>query len=314
LKTLLLFFDEIAILLPRYMRGRAEAADPVLAGPLSESGLLRVLEPEQFVDQAVTDSLASAVVKLIVAGAFDDLPRPQHYAELSRSRMGWDADVELAQMLIEELQTRDLARPSQDGVSVPLHPVVRQTVLVILAQLARAAGRRWGVDLHPTTNRAEAIDALTETLALDPLPSAGHVIALDLQNVAVDLASVPLDEVLAFRRDHGGAYRAYMRHLRGFLAQLAVIAEPVERARAIVDRQEELADEARRLEQASHNALRRPVAGFALGIAGSAWGVAAMDPIGAALAAAGLAVAGVPRSSETSAYSYLFSVGRHLGA
>jgi len=33
LKTLLLFFDDIAILLPRYMRGRPELADPVLANP-----------------------------------------------------------------------------------------------------------------------------------------------------------------------------------------------------------------------------------------------------------------------------------------
>jgi hypothetical protein len=32
-KSLLLFFDDIAILLPRYMRGREDAADPTLAQP-----------------------------------------------------------------------------------------------------------------------------------------------------------------------------------------------------------------------------------------------------------------------------------------
>jgi hypothetical protein len=36
MKNLLLFFDGIAILLPRYMSGREAAADPVLAGPLRE--------------------------------------------------------------------------------------------------------------------------------------------------------------------------------------------------------------------------------------------------------------------------------------
>jgi hypothetical protein len=119
LKTLLLFFDEIAILLPRYMRGRETAADPVLAGPLHEQGLLRVLEPEVFVDQQMTEELSEVVVELITGGAFDDLETTGYYAELSRSRMGWDADVDLAGMVIEELEARNLARPSQDGVSVP---------------------------------------------------------------------------------------------------------------------------------------------------------------------------------------------------
>ena len=43
LKNLLLFFDGLAILLPRYMSGRETAADPYLAGPLREMGLLTVL-------------------------------------------------------------------------------------------------------------------------------------------------------------------------------------------------------------------------------------------------------------------------------
>ena len=33
IKNLLLFFDGIAILLPRYMKGRERAADPILASP-----------------------------------------------------------------------------------------------------------------------------------------------------------------------------------------------------------------------------------------------------------------------------------------
>ena len=51
-KSLLLFFDEIAILLPEYMRGRHVIADPTLAGPIEDLGLLRVIEPETFVDEA----------------------------------------------------------------------------------------------------------------------------------------------------------------------------------------------------------------------------------------------------------------------
>jgi hypothetical protein len=146
LKSLLLFFDGIAILLPRYMSGRESAADPALAGPLREIGLLTILEPETFVDKAVTEALITAVAELITSGAFDELDHPKHaYQELSRSRMGWGADVELSDMITEELVARDLARPSEDGVSVPLHPVVRATFLVLLSQLARDAGRRAGL-------------------------------------------------------------------------------------------------------------------------------------------------------------------------
>lgn len=75
-KSLLLFFDRIAILLPGYMYGRHTAADPSLAGPLEDLGLLEVLEPNTWVDQSVTEELASVVVDLLTSGAFDDCAAP----------------------------------------------------------------------------------------------------------------------------------------------------------------------------------------------------------------------------------------------
>jgi hypothetical protein len=56
------------------------------------------------VDQEVTEALITAVTELVTQGAFDNLERPKYgYAELSRSRMGWDADVELSEMITEDL-------------------------------------------------------------------------------------------------------------------------------------------------------------------------------------------------------------------
>jgi hypothetical protein len=220
LKSLLLFFDRIAILLPRYMRGREVLADPVLAGPMTERGLLQVLEPETFVDRAMTEQLASALTNLIEAGAFDDLDRSDYFQELSRSRMGWDADIDLAKGVIAQLRRRGLAKKSKDSVSVPLHPVVRTTVLVLLSQLARSRGRQLDIELHPVTGHRMVVDGLMTVLELPTMPSAGHVVALDLETVGVDLASVPLDEVLAFRESNGDAYRAYARDLRQTVAEL----------------------------------------------------------------------------------------------
>jgi hypothetical protein len=189
LKSLLLFFERIAILLPVYMRGRESEADPVLAGPLAQRGLLQVLEPETFIDKTMTDELTTMMVDLITQNAFDGLDRSEFgYAALSMSRLGWNADAGLAEMVIEELQERGLAHQSADGVSVPLHPVVRTTVLVLLSQLARATGKRMGLDLHPTTASRSALDALIGTLSLEPMPSSGQVVALDLEVVSVNLA------------------------------------------------------------------------------------------------------------------------------
>ena len=135
-KSLLLFFDDIAILLPNYMHGRNTAADPTLAEPLEDRGLLRVLDPNDWVDQEVAGKLAETIIELLANSVFDDLPETEYFAEMSQSRIGYGADVKLAKSVVVELQTKGLARPSEDGVSIPLHPDVRTTILVILAQLS----------------------------------------------------------------------------------------------------------------------------------------------------------------------------------
>jgi hypothetical protein len=314
MKNLLLFFDGIAILLPRYMRGREIAADPVLAGPLLERGLLRILEPETFVDQQVTEALISAVTELVTAGAFDNLEHPEYgYAELSRSRMGWEADIELSEMIIEELISRDLARPSEDGVSIPLHPAVRTTFLVLLSQLARDAGRRAGLTLHPATASYGAIEDLIRVVSLHGSPSAGHVVALDQETVGLDLAAVPLDDILEFREEHGQAYRRYARDVRQQVTQLGLL-EPEEREALLIDRREELADQADDLRRTARRWWRTPLGSFALGAAGAAWLAAGPlhDPIGGLIALAAASSAAASSQDTATAYSYILDAKHTL--
>lgn len=315
-KTLLLFFDRVAILLPDYMRGRHTAADPSLVEPLEDLKLLQVLEPKEWVDQEVTEQLASVVVDLLTSGAFDDLPDARGiFHELSYSRMGYGADVELGEMLVEELQSRGLATPSEDGVSVPLHPMVRTTILVILGQLARVAGTRWQMDVHPATNDYRAVGDLVGTLARDPFPSAGHVVALDLEPVSLELGLVPLDEVLSFRLEHQEAHKAYRRDLQRFLFELADIEGVAQRERLLLERREELSDAAHELQRKARRAFRKNLAGWSFGMAGAAWAVGAQDPLGLVLAAAGLGSTAVPAKKDAAAaYSYVFEVERGLAA
>jgi TctA family transporter len=131
-------------------------------------------------------------------------------------------------------------------------------------------------------------------------------VSLDLQTVGVDLATVPIDEVLGFRRENLAKHRAYARALRTFVAQLALL--PVsERVKALKDREEELQDMAADLKVVSRQAWKRP-AYFALALTGAAYAVKTGDIL-AGLLSGSVAILAPPDKPEihTGTYSYLFS-------
>jgi len=230
---------------------------------------------------------------------------------LSYSRIGYGADIELTRMLVEELEGRGLARPTEDGVSVPLHPVVRTTILVMLGQLSRAAGERRGMSVHPTTSDPGAINDLVQTLSRHQMPSAGHVITLDLEAVGLDLESVPLDDVLAYRADREAEYRTYMRSLRGFLVEVAQTDDAKERESLLLARRTELADAAHDLRSHARRAFARSSGSWSLGLAGAVWSALGHDVLSVVLGGSSLVTGSVPASRDLpNAYSYLFAAHR----
>jgi hypothetical protein len=305
LKSLLLFFDGVALLVPRYARTVPEDVDPVMVGPLRQAGLLHILEPEVLVDKEATRQLSSAIGAIIQSGAFDRLAKDgTKFHELSYSRLGGFGDQELADAILGELKKRRLARDSEDGVSIPMHPMVRSTVLVLLAQILRQKGPALGMDLSPATDRPELVGALCEMLAVVPPVSSAGVVSFDLEAVGPDLSSVPLDEVLDFRRDNLAAFKEYARNVRKFVREIGGVSRP-EREKAFRDRQEEIRELAADLKRTGRKAWKKP-ASFALGIAGAAWMVKTGDLIGGLLATAGLVTGAGSDAQRVNAYSYLF--------
>ena len=315
IKSLLLFFDQVAILLPDYMYGRHEVADPTLAGPMDDRGLLRVLEPNDWIDKKMANQLAEIIVGLLADGAFDNLPKANHFQELSRSRIGYGADIDLSDSLIDKLKSRKLALPSEDGVSIPLHPTVRTTILVVLGQLSRAVGIERGLTIHPTTNYPQAIADLIATLSRDPMPSCGKVIKFDLEPVSLNMDLIPLDDLLQYRAEHRDAHKAYMRNLQLFMVELASVDVLEEREKLLLERRQEIEDAAFEIRRSTLKEFRKNLASWSLGFVGSAWSLSAGDYLGAVLSAAASIIPGFLGETGTgkvTAYSYLFSARSKL--
>lgn len=312
IKSLLLFFDGIGLLIPEYKKEDPESFDPELAGPLRDKGLLHYLIADETVDKDATAKLAQTIETLISSGAFDTLKAEDTaFHAISRSRMGFYGDSEIAEHLFELLRARGLARDTEDGVSIQLHPLVRYLILTLLSQILRPKGLASGLDLSPATDQFEVVRALTELLSVPKLPSAGHVVAFDLQNVSVDLSTIPLDEVLTFRDEFKEEHRNYARSVRKFSRDLSLMSEQ-EQSREFVERQAQLDDLAADLRRNARSAWRKP-ASFFLGLAGGFWTYKTGDPIGALLGAGAVLTGGIDRQqNEAGAYSYIFAAHKRF--
>jgi hypothetical protein len=309
IKNLILFFDGIGILVPKYMKDQVTDSDPAIVAGLKKHGLLHIFQPEKMVNKAATERLATAMVDILASGVLDRLAKDKSkFAELSFSRLGSEGDAGLAAMIRDELIKRRLAKKSQDGVSIPMHPKVRSLILVLLSQILREPGRTLGFDLSPVTDMPQIVEALGEFLSLSQTPSSGHVVAFDLYVVGVDLGSVPIDEILDFRRENLEQHRKYARSVRLFVEHVSLLPAKA-RAFAFEQRQAELNDLASDLRKLSRGAWKRP-ASFALGMLGAAWTAAGKDLIAAALAATSVLLSASDAGKEkpnVRASSYIFN-------
>ena len=308
IKNLVLFFDGVALLVPSYMKELPETLDGALVVGLKDHGLLEVIEPEDAIDESATEKLATAMTDVITSGVLDKLANESTaFHELSRSRLGFYGDESLYSMIVEELKKRGLARDSEDKFSIPMHPRVRSLVLVLLSQILRPYGKSINATLSPTTDMANLVSALSELLSQRMEASVGSVIEFDLNSVTVDLAAVPFDEILDFRRQNLDAHKRYMLYARKFAIELSYLSNE-ERKVAFEIRQTELHDLASDLRNRAQRSWKKP-ASFALSLAGTAASLVT-SPIATALKVMG-DLAGQEWRSEgdSGVYSYLFSAG-----
>ena len=307
------------MLIPEYMSDHGRFDDYPIVASLKEHALFHVVRPEESVGKKETERLAEMLIDIIAAGGLDHLTqsrsaaRRTNFGSLSMSRLGYLGNKDLADFIFQELKARGLADSSKDGVSIPMHRTVRALILVLLAQILRSKGADMGLTLSPATDQERLVEALKE-LVSNPdssTPSVGDIVSFDMDMVGVDLASVPMDEVLDFRKQNYPQHRAYRLSVRRFARELSLMPAE-ERAAAFEQRQEELKDAAHAIESASVNAWKKPIS-FGLKLAGAAWTLHTGDPIGAALAGAGSILEDQStKTDEIGVYSYLFTARQSL--
>jgi hypothetical protein len=203
-----------------------------------------------------------------------------------------------------------------DACVVQMDPTARLLVLTGFAQTLRVQLQRQHFNLHPITDSATVIDWLVQQLH-DYTPTntpaviasaAAEQFRTDLATVGTDLSSIPLDEVLSYRQDHGRQYRAYAKALRDFLTSQAHASAPEQR-RALDDRKQEILDQAADLRRLSRTAFGMRATALVLSLAGSAWTIRNGDPIGALLAASAAVSQAIPTPTpNVTAYSYLLEM------
>lgn len=309
-KNLILFFDGIGMLIPNYMQEHSRLDDLAIITGLREHRLFHVIEPETVVDKDATRELVSKLKDIIDSGVLNELSsEPSSFGSISMSRIGFYGDPELAEAILEELKSRGLAKDTEDGgYSIPIHRTVRSLILILLAHILRPQGQKQGLDLSPATDRPSLVQALGELVSVSSIsttPAVNDIIAFDMNTVGVDLESTPIDEVLAFRKEHYSEHRNYTLSVREFVHELSRM-DSKERVQAFEARQEELESIASDLRKLARRVWQKP-ASFALSLTGVA--LSTENPLATVFTAAG-ALVGLTGSSnkvETGVYSYLFS-------
>lgn len=314
IKNLICFFDGIAMLIPYDMPNPLRRDDDPVVWALEEHKLIRVIRPEEVIDEQATETLAEVFGKIISSGRLDHLTkgegeniRKADFEALAKAKLGVHIDEKLANSIFQTLYSMGLACDLEDNVSIGMDRTVLALVLVLLAHILKPKGEDMGITLSPATDQRKVINILGEILKPESAPPAvGDIVSFDMAKVGVDFGSVPIDEILDFRKQHYHQHRDYILSVRKFARELSLMP-PDEREAKFEQRREELKNLSYGLRRRYRVDWKTPFS-FGIGLAGAAWAANQGDPIAGALTALAAGTALISdKSKEVGVYSYLIS-------
>jgi hypothetical protein len=303
IKSLLLFFDGIALALRSEVADRHIEADPVLAQPLAELGLLRNYNPKcrrtSKMDGQETFGPPWKRMAEIFERAGETLS-PSDRRDISAAVSGEEGRrlrkaLDRLSMIVASADT-----PSQLNALFP--GLAAKNLCENITDVA----------IQPVIDDEDAAAFVSAIINWHDAGRAKIVVG-DLAQVGIDLSAVPLDEVLGFRAEYGSEYRRYSSDVRRFALELSLMDEADQRS-ALMDRRAELDDRAEQLRRIGRTAFARQAISFGFGFAGAAWTLVHGDPWAGAFAT-GAALAGITRSDPGAigaAYTYILRAEAEL--
>jgi hypothetical protein len=317
-KSLLPFFDGIVLIRrsPSDQLGCLVDSDEV--GELIERELVEVFDVGALTEATVAAAMRDALADGVTRNVLDDIGGDETFYYGQRiywTLNGPEPSIDMMDMRNELMQQVGVGaavrEPGIEGPKVSVHARVWAPVLTLAPHVLRKGGFARGLDLQPVTDRQLSAVALRRVLELEGMPTAGSSVALELEPVVLDLRDVPIDEVVAFRDEHGESFRAYARALREVVRECGAL-EPPARDSRLAEHRERLADEAHALRRLARGFVGHGLPAFGLGIVGAGWREAdtAVAPLGRLAELAGTNSIG---PGERISHSYVFGAQPRLG-
>ncbi|MEV5598004.1 hypothetical protein [Streptomyces sp. NPDC052496] len=315
IKSLLLFFDGVALSLPADLAAETLDRSPDLAQPLHDQGLLINLDPHTCLSPEAASTLARGLTDWLESRPRRRPPDPHAAAAIASLHWArhWSTNPE-AERFIQVMRRQGLTFRSANG----LWHIDQDVRLMILMAYCRALHREMqasDITLQPVMRDMQSFPGSVGPAFRDLERPAQkgwrrnqvmhRVIRADWREVGVDLSRVPLGEILDFRNRHGADYRAYAEGLRQLVRASEEMSD-TQFAAALRDRSEQIEHAAAELRRSLRMAFGHTSAALIFSIAGATW-TAAQGDVSAALLAVASAIAATTRPPRpVTAYSYLY--------
>ncbi|MCC6425616.1 MAG: hypothetical protein IT435_02225 [Phycisphaerales bacterium] len=289
-KSMLLFFEKVAVLVPDAEQDSFERSDEAVIAGLREHDVLRVLRPTDLVDSNASNRIIKQVRD--AANKIPDAADPDAPMLLYLEKLGNGPEAEQVKELANQLHEAGVAKPFVYGQSMIIRPGLGYLVLDAIAREASRTGQRLGLDLHPSRCVGTQRDLFPVHRRIDMCPGA-TVVHTDLEEVGVDLGSVPIGEILDFKKQNADLLDRYRVGLREFSSRLAEAPFP-DRDILLRERRESIRETQDQLKSAYRD--WRKLAAIGLGLGGVAWTVSTGDLVGGGLALGAAGIEMLPSS------------------
>ncbi|MBS0189676.1 MAG: hypothetical protein JSR52_00870 [Planctomycetes bacterium] len=278
-KAMLLFFDGIGMLVPPQEDRAFEESDEAVIAGMRDANCLRVLRPDELVDQVTAKAVVDSVTRAIeeqdwrgdgINGTLDLL-----YLD----KMGYRASRAPFELMAQQLRERRLAVDWEHGASMAVDRRVGLLTLSVIAAHSRRRGNDLGVRLTPTTDNLKWGRRQRELREHPAMHSLAQVIQADVDQLAIDVGRVPVNELVDFRRRNIEALDRYRLGVARVARDLDSL-DPEHHVTVLKERADNLQDARRAVERAGRD-FWSTAGSLTFAVGGIAWTCVTGDLMGA---------------------------------